>query len=160
MKIWGINLGQTFFCAGALILASGCVGVVPRPVSRTQVEYGRQLKACDVSFVQTGVTTRTEILARLGTNFVALPMNRALAYTWEMKGGGGVWWVAVVVPEAAFYDAGTWEGGWRGFFIAFDDAGVVTARAHKKLSPRRSLHQHLYNWVETLQGWPVVASRE
>jgi hypothetical protein len=137
------------------VVLNGCVGAIPRPVSATQVEYGHRLLTNDVSFIRPGVTKRAEVIARLGTNYTALPLQRALAYSWEMKGGGGVWWVCVVVPYGGVADARTWTGGWRAFFIAFDDQGVVTSTAFKSPSARRSLHEHMYNWVASLPAKPA-----
>ena len=133
----------------AAMLLTGCIGAVPRPVSATKVEYGCRVKAADVEFIQSGATTRPEVVARLGTNFTALPQQRTIAYSWEMKGGGGVWWGFYVAPwGGSGGESGTWEGGWRAFFIAFDELGVVQKTAFKCLSTRRSLHEQLDEWRE------------
>jgi len=143
-------------CVAAGLLFTGCVGVVPKPVSATQVEYGRKLAPADVAFIQPGITTRAEVVAKLGPDFTALPMQRALAYSWEMAGGGGVWWWCLVTPYGGGGDGGSWTGGWRVFFIAFDEQGVVTATAFKKPSTRTSLHEHMFAWVAKLPPLPTT----
>lgn len=139
----------TVIVAASAVVLTGCIGAVPRPVSATKVEYGRRLKSADVEFIQSGATTRTEVVARLGTNYTALPQERAIAYSWEMQGGGGVWWGFYLAPwGASGGESGTWTGGWRAFFIAFDELGVVQNTAFKSLSTRRSLHEQLYEWSD------------
>jgi hypothetical protein len=130
-----------------LLLFTGCAGILPLPVSSTKVEYGRQLKPAQVAFIQPGHTTRAEVVAALGTNYHTQRMARAISYSWEMKGGGAIWWWFVVCPYGAKGDSGYWTGGWRAFFVAFDDQGVVQATAFKSLSTRRSLDEHLDKWV-------------
>ena len=79
----------TLALAALAFVLTGCVGVVPFPVSTTKVVAGQQLKPQDVAFIQPGLTTRSQVVARLGTDYAALPYQRAIAYSWEMKGGGG-----------------------------------------------------------------------
>jgi len=157
MKTLAAFLLRAAPCVAAGLLFTGCVGVVPKPVSSTKVEYGRKLAPADVAFIQPGVTTRAEVVAKLGTDFTALPKERAIAYSWEMKGGGGVWWYFLVAGYAgAAANGGSWEGGWRACFIAFDEQGVVTATAFKQPSTRTSLHEHLYAWVGFQPAKPTV----
>ncbi|MEY4385235.1 MAG: hypothetical protein RLY20_518 [Verrucomicrobiota bacterium] len=137
------------FVAVALLF-TGCVGGVPRPVSATKVEYGRRLTAPDVAFIHPGVTTQAAVIAQLGTNYTSLPQQRAIAYSWEMQGGGWVWWWFVALPYGAAGDSGTTVGGWRAYFIAFDQHGVVTDTAFKSPSAGKSLHEHMYAWMKTL----------
>jgi len=88
--------------------------------------------------------------AHLGTNYTSLPEQRALAYSWEMQGGGWVWWWFVVLPYGAAGDGGSTASGWRAFLVAFVEHGVVTATAFKSPSTRKSLHEHMYAWEKTL----------
>jgi hypothetical protein len=153
----GILLRAAPFAAVALLF-TGCVGAVPRPVSATKVEHGHRLQAKDVAFIQSGGTTRAQVIDRLGTHYTELPQDRAIAYSWEMRGGGGVWWYFFVAGYAgAAANGGTWEGGWRAYFIAFDPHGLVTDTAFKSPSPRRSLHEHMDSWVKTLPP-PIVSA--
>ena len=154
MKTLPASIFLSAFALAAALLFTGYVGALPRPVSSTKVEYGHRLPTREVAFIQTGVTTRTEVISRLGTNYVSLPGDRAIAYSWEMKGGGGVYWIVVVTPYGGIADGGNWTGGWRAFFVSFDDRGVVTTTAFKSPSTRRSLHEHLYAWIKTLPDHP------
>jgi hypothetical protein len=158
MKTLFINFFRVALCGATTLLLTGCVGILPRPVSATKVEYGHRLLTNDVSFIQSGVTTRAEVIARLGTNYTALPLQRALAYSWEMQGGGWVWWLVLVGPNGGGGTGGQWTGGWKAFFIAFDDQGVVTSTAFKSPSTRRSLHDHMYNWLASLPAKPAAGS--
>ncbi len=136
--------------APMLTLMSGCVGVLPLPVTSSQPEHGCKVDRAQVTFIHPGQTTRAQVIERLGPDYTALPLNRAFAYTWELPGGGGVWWYCIACGEAAAAGGGSWAGGWRGFFVAFDDQGVVTATAFKKLSCRRPLHENMDRWVAKL----------
>jgi hypothetical protein len=143
-----------------LTLMSGCVGVLPLPTTSNKPEHGCKIERAQVAFIHPGRTTRAQVVARLGRDYTALPLNRAFAYTWELPGGGGVWWYCIFAGEAAAAGGGSWAGGWRGFLVAFDDQGVVTATAFKKLSCRRPLHENMDRWVAKLPPttWAVLAS--
>ena len=136
--------------AVVLTMMSGCVGVLPLPTTSNKPVYGHRIERAEVAFIHPGRTTRAKLVERLGYDYAALPMNRAFAYTWELPGGGGVWWYCLVAPGGAAADGGSWVGGWRAFFVAFDDQDVVIATAFKKLSPRKPLHEHLDRWVVKL----------
>jgi hypothetical protein len=126
--------------AAALIPLAGCVGFVP--VSHGKVS-GQRIQHDATEPIQTGRTTRDEVIARLGTNHVSLPYERALAYPWEK--GGGNWVLFAVSLDAAGAIEGEWTH-WRAFLVAFDERGVVTATAFKHLSTRKSLHRQLEAW--------------
>jgi len=149
--IWRVALG-----AATALVFTGCVGVLPQPVSATKVESGRKLSAPDVAFIKIGQTTRTEVVAQLGTNYLTLPQQRALTYSWEMKGGGWIWWWCVAAYGSAAGDAGTVPGGWRAYFVAFDDCGVVSATEFRRPATGRSLHEHLDAWVGRLSTPPAI----
>jgi hypothetical protein len=107
MKTHSAILLRAAFTLAAAPLFTGCVGALPKPVSTTKVEYGVRLKEADVAFIQPGRTTRKEVVAHLGTNFTALPEQRALAWSWEMQGGGWIWWWWFVGPYDAAGDTGS-----------------------------------------------------
>lgn len=139
---------------GLALLVTGCVGVLPRPVSATKVESGHRIVPEDVAFIRPGHTTRSQVVARLGTDYAALPYQRAIAYSWEMAGGGGVYWVVLAGPSGGGATGGDWVGGWRGFFVAFDERGVVQAAQFKHLSSGRSLHANMDCWLAQLPPAP------
>jgi hypothetical protein len=142
--------------AGLALLVTGCVGVLPRPVSATKVETGHRLMPEDVTFIRPGHTTRSQVVARLGTDYAALPCQRVIAYSWEMAGGGGVYWVALAGPGGGGATGGDWVGGWRGFLVAFDERGVVQAAQFKHLSTGRSLHANMDCWLAKLPPAPAL----
>ena len=125
--------------ATVLTLMSGCAGVLPLPVTSNKPESGHKIERAQAAFIQPGLTTRNQVIDLLGSDYTALPMNRALAYTWELPGGGGIWWYSIFLGYGGAADGGNWAGGWRGFFVAFDDQDVVTASKFKKLSCRRAI---------------------
>jgi len=136
--------------AAVMTLMSGCVGVLPLPITSGEPEHGCKLDRAQVAFIHPGRTTRAQVIERLGPDYTALPRNRALAYTWELPGGGGVWWYFIPLGEVAASGGGSWEAGWRGFFVAFDNQDVVTSAVFKKLSCRRPLHEQMDRWVAKL----------
>lgn len=145
---WSLRL---LLAGAAAVLFTGCVGVTPIPVYSPTPEYGQKVKPWPAAFIQPGQTTRAEVLTRLGTNCAALPRTRSIAYTWEMRGGGGVWWLALFGPGGGGAIGGNWVGGWRGFLVAFDERDIVRAAEFKNLSPRRSLDQNMDRWVANLR---------
>lgn len=140
---------QFILPAAAVVMFTGCAGVAPVPVTN-HVAYGQRLESKNLPCIQPGRTTRAQVIAALGTNYAKFGRSRSIAYTWEMRGGGGVWWVALVFGEAAVVKGNTWVGGWRGFLVAFDERDVVRAAEFKKLSCRISLDENLDRWVAKL----------
>jgi hypothetical protein len=141
-------------CLFAAVVLTGCVGAVPIPVT-SHVDYGHRLKPAQTGFIQPGRTTRDEIIAKLGTNFVTFPRTSSIAYTWEMRGGGGLWWWWTVgSPYWVGGSEGVWEGGWRGFLVAFDDRGRVRSAQYQRLSCRRSLDENMERWLTHLPKQP------
>jgi len=55
------------------------------------------------------ITTRAEVIQRLGDRFVASVRQPALAYTWELPGGRGIWWFGTEYADA---DRGKIQAGW------------------------------------------------
>jgi len=151
---WRLRLGKCgnhFRVLGPLLSSlilisflSGCVGVIPIPSFSTTPECGEKLTTARTAFIKPGKTTKAEMIRSLGTNFTSLPQGRAVAYTWEIPGGKGFWLVAG--PEGGGA-AGEFEWShWRGFFVAFDNRGVVTATAFKRLWSRHSLDEQMDRW--------------
>jgi hypothetical protein len=141
---------RTAPCLTAGLLLTGCIGVVPTPIT-SKVEHGQRVKPEDVLFIQPGVTTRAEVIAKLGRDYAALPHERVIGYSWELEGGNLVCWAVVAGPGGEGGGANVIPlGGWRALFIAFDDAGRVRATAFKKPSLRKSLHEHMYVWEAKL----------
>lgn len=152
---WSLRL----FLAGITTLAlTGCVGVIPLPTT-SKVLHGQKLADTQTSFIQPGRTTRAQLIAELGTNYITFPRCSSIAYTWELQGGGGVWWTVIALPDAGYAEAGGWAGGWRGFFVAFDDREIVRAAEFKKLSTRHSLCENMDSWMAGLAELPSSSGR-
>lgn len=146
-----LRAGHLWGLLGLMLPAlTGCVGVIPLPTFPEKVLNGSRIEAEDIAFIRPGETTRDEIEAVLGTNHVELLSRPAVAYSWEVAGGGGVWWVAWCTPYGSVSKSGTWLGGWRACLVAYDDKGCVKAARIRALSPRYSLHHHLRSWVNAL----------
>jgi hypothetical protein len=128
-----------------IFLVTGCVGVLPFPQFSNQPTHGTRLRARDTTFIRVGTTSASEVFGTLGTNCVCDPRHRTVAFTWELPGGRGIWWVVSTENGAG----GDFEWTrWRAFFVAFDANNVVTAASTKHLSSRKTLHEQLEAWAE------------
>jgi len=126
-------------------LLTGCVGALPVPKLSNRPVTGQIIHHDQVAFVVPELTTRAELVEHLGGNFVASLRQPALAYTWELPGGRGVWWFG----SEYYATAGEFEWSrWRSFFVLFDDRGLVRRIQFKHLSSRHSLHEQLENWAQ------------
>lgn len=126
------------------VLLTGCVGVLPIPSSSRHPEHGQVIGSEQVRFIQTGCTTRQEVTNRLGCDFRDSPRVRALAYSWEMPGGRGLWWLACMGGGTG----GEFEWShWRALFLRFDDDDVVVQTKFVRLSSGRSLDEQLERWA-------------
>jgi hypothetical protein len=143
-------LFQALLLALSLLL-TGCVGVLPIPNCSNQPTHGAKLRTQDTAFIRAGTTTAAELFGNLGTNCVCDPRQRAVAYSWELPGGWGIWWV--VSPENGLADDFEWSR-WRAFFVAFDTNNVVTAATTKHLSSSKSLYEQLEIWAQKNHAAP------
>lgn len=137
-------------------LLAGCAGIAPMP-SCSLSRVGQAVTKPQATFIRVNETTREEVIATLGTNYLALPNNETIAYSWE-KPGMDIGWYGVFVWFAP-YTAGEVHKkftdhavvhGWHAFFIHFDDNNKVTATAFKSLSDHISLHQHMDKWEQRI----------
>jgi hypothetical protein len=140
-----------------LLALTGCVAFVPKPTAYEN--FGKPVRGEEVAFVQTGRTTRAEIIARLGTNYVSLTQERAIAYPWEGEGLTFDWYfvgVGLFGGSAERYDHESMpgKGGWHAWFAAFDEAGVVRATTFKHLHSHKPLHEQLEAWLNQLPANP------
>jgi hypothetical protein len=136
-------------------LLTGCIGALPLPRVSSQPTHGTQLRAKDIAFIRVGTTSASELFGTLGTDCVCDPRHRAVAFSWELAGGRGVWWWALVTTEAAGGGAGEFEWSrWRAFFVAFDTNNVMTAANSKHLSSSKSLHEQLEAWARKHHAAP------
>lgn len=141
-------------CAVQVVLPlgfCGCIGVLPIPEFSNQPIHGTKLRAQDTAFIQPGNTTAAQVFARLGTNCLCDPRQRAVAFSWELPGGRGLWWM--YGPYGGGGNEFEWSR-WRAFFVAFDTNNVVVAASAKHLSSSRSLHEHLEVWARKHDAAP------
>ena len=123
---------------------TGCVGALPFPRFSNQPICGNKLRDKDTAFIRAGTTSASELFGTLGTNCVCDPRHRAVAFTWELPGGRGLWWAFTTTAGTG----GEFEWSrWRALFVAFDTNNVVTAAVTKHLSSRKSLHEQLEPWA-------------
>jgi len=142
-RISACTLFQVMLPALAFLL-TGCIGVLPLPQLSNQPTHGTKLRAKDTAFIRVGTTSASELFGTLGTDCLCDPRQRAVAFSWELPGGRGVWWgCSTVGGGAAEFE---WSR-WRGLFVAFDDNNVVTAANSKHLSSSKSLHEQLEAWA-------------
>ena len=128
-------------------LLTGCVGVLPVPLSPGTPTFGKVLTRADVNFIVPGHTTRAEVEAKLGTGHAALRYP-ALAYPWEKPAVGWVCWIIVMGPDCAVAGGAACEGNhWRAYFVGFDAAGRVAATKFVWLANRKSLDEQLEHWA-------------
>ncbi|HZR18005.1 MAG TPA: hypothetical protein VFE51_11975 [Verrucomicrobiae bacterium] len=134
-----------------LTFLTGCVGVLPLPEFSNHPTYGTILRARDIAFIAVGTTSASEVFGALGTNCLCTPRWRAVAFSWELPGGRGLWWVSSMENGIA----GEFEWSrWRALFVAFGTNNVVTATATKHLSSSRSLHEQLETWARDHHAGP------
>lgn len=147
MKIYLLPICLAVFCL------VGCVGPVPIPSHNDA--WGNNIPASKVRFVQAGKTTRNDVIQNLGTNYVSLWHEKAIAYSWEQPGWSFTWslfLIGLYSGEAAplsenLAGFGPESGGkWRAYFIAFDEGGVVLQSELVRLKPGVPLHQQLDSW--------------
>ena len=142
-KMSACTLFQVMLPALAFLL-TGCIGVLPLPQLSNQPTHGTKLHAKDTAFIRVGTTPASELFGTLGTDCLCDPRQRAVAFSWELPGGRGVWWgCSTVGGGAAEFE---WSR-WRGLFVAFDANNVVTAANTKHLSSSKSLHEQLEAWA-------------
>ena len=130
----------------SVLFLTGCVGVIPIPFYSNNPPGGVKLKSKNVAFIQVNKTTTTDVFNTIGTNYLCDPYQRAVAYSWETRGGKGIkwyWWLNFV--EADEFE---W-GGWKSYMVAFDTNNIVVAKDWVNLRDQdKSLHDHLEKWAK------------
>lgn len=132
----------------AVLLLTGCVGlVVPLPSSGVKA-YGHAVTPAQVKFIIPGQTTRAEVVAQLGGYGHTSLRQPALAYTWEEPAADLLWFWMIPSPLGVAGDGGFVERAhWRGYFVSFDAAGKVSRAKFISLSGSRSLDEQLEHWA-------------
>ena len=133
---------------------SSCACYVPVPTLNEN--HGRRMKREEVCFIQPGRTSRAEVYARLGTNYVSLPMERAIAYSWECKGLSFPWYFVIsgLSSGEAFPTGYEMAGKWQAYFVAFDNNNIAQAVKFKRLAAELPLQEQLDLWFSRLPNQP------
>lgn len=126
------------------LFLTGCVGVIPVPRFSNKPVASSAIDPSQTDFIIVGETTRVEVVDRLGSEFRDSPRLPALAYSWELPGGQGLWWLCST--HSGIGGEFEWSR-WRAFFVAFDSKGVVTRTRFVHLSSRKSLDEQLEAWA-------------
>src|SRR5262249_40854304 len=75
---------KTAASLGLLVLTAACFGFVP--TASLGQKHSHSISAAQRKAICPGKTSRNEVIARLGTNYVMLPDRHAIAYSWENRG--------------------------------------------------------------------------
>jgi hypothetical protein len=128
-----------------LLLSFGSVGCLPVPLWNQS--YGTPVTKEAARLVTVGQTTRPELIHMLGTNYVSLWHESAIAYPWE--GGLTFDWTDCSSTGTGNRSIGRDDsvGAWRAFFVTFDTNGVVAAKTFKSLKLMVPLDQKLEDWA-------------
>lgn len=129
---------------------------IPVPADKRAALSGRVIDPADVEFITVGVTTRIELIQKLGHGYRTSGSRHALtiSYSWEKKGGdvyyAGMFFLpttyGVIGPEGgAGKDSKTWSY-WRGFFVQFDEQDRVRRFEFVKLDKKRSIDEQRDQW--------------
>jgi outer membrane protein assembly factor BamE (lipoprotein component of BamABCDE complex) len=137
------TFGKIFFMF-LLLNVNGCL-IIPIPTSQEEPLSGQEVTKEDLSFIQIGETTKTEISDRLGTPTVFWEDKNIYAYNWTMLSGRFFWAVG---------------GGYRGaagvsnidedhiLLIQFDPNDLVKRFELTIHSSFDSYGEHLTKWSE------------
>lgn len=77
-------------CFGALLLQAGCL-LLPIPTSEDKVLAGTPVTEEQLAFLAPGVTTKSEVVDRLGEPDVIWEEARLFAYEWTVRQGILIW---------------------------------------------------------------------
>ncbi len=118
-----------------------------------------------VRFIQVGKTTRAEVVGQMGTKYVSLWHDSAMAYPFETKGVSFEWyevaWLGFTgMSQKTDVETSPTGSRWQAFFVAFDDQAVVRAACFKKLiTDNKSVDEQLDKWVASLPPTNSIACR-
>lgn len=135
-----------------VLFLTGCAMVViPVPADKRAAISGHVIDKADIGFIAIGVTTRDEVVHRLGQNFRTSQSKAAISYSWERK-GGDLYYAAILTDMrtngamGAGKDSRTWSY-WRGLFVDFDEHDRVRRFEFVKLNQNRSVDDQRNEWA-------------
>ena len=139
-----------------ILFLQGC-GILPIPTGGDKVLAGDQITNDELSFIRPGITTKKEVVERLGEPTVFWEDERIFAYNWQMRLGILLWF---------YVGTGGAEDITKKYvlLIRFDPndrverfevtRGLVTVKAWEELYERvkpDSYGEHLENWLKKIE---------
>lgn len=134
------------FCA--LIAQAGCI-LLPIPTQEHKVLAGKPVTEEQLAFIAPNVTSKSEVVARLGSPDVIWEEARLFAYQWEMRQGVLVWAVGAYYSGAAGV---TDIPKHYMLLVQFDDRDRVQRFERAVRPPHKSYGDFLKEWVEKSDG--------
>ena len=106
-----------------LLLAVQACCAIPIPVPEKEMLSGTEMQGKDVVFIKSGITSRGEIVEKLGKPYAIIEELRIIAYKWEMLSGYMPWFIA-----GGYSGVGgvLTRGSNKVLFVAFDENDRVT----------------------------------
>ena len=135
----------------ALFLTGCAMVIVPVPADKRAARSGDVIDKADIEFIAIGVTTRDEVIQRIGQNFRTSQFKAAISYSWEKK-GGDLYYAGILsdmrhnAAMGAGKDSKTWSY-WRGLFVDFDEHDLVRRFELVKLNQNRSVDDQRNEWA-------------
>lgn len=133
-----------------IFLLTGCAMLaVPIPAGKREAISGQVIDKADVAFISVGVTTRDEVVQKLGQNFRTRGSGAPISYSWEKK-GGDIYYAGLIASyggaaAGAGKDSRTWSS-WRGLFVEFDATNRVRRFEFLKLKLSQSVDEQRDQW--------------
>lgn len=141
---WSIDLWVIvllLFCA--LIAQAGCI-LLPIPTKESKLLAGKPVTEEQLAFIAPDITSKSEVVARLGNPDVIWEEARLFAYNWEMRQGVLVWAVGAYYSGAAGV---TDIPKHYILLIQFDDQDRVQRFERAVRPPHKSYGNFLKEWV-------------
>jgi hypothetical protein len=70
-----------------LLLIAGCILI---PIGQSGYTIGKEIRDEDLAFIELGVTTKSEIVERLGENYIFVEEDKVLYYWWVTQSKYGI----------------------------------------------------------------------
>ncbi len=127
----------------ALLVPAGCL-LLPIPTQERKVLAGKAVSEEQLAFIVPDVTTRSEVVSRLGDPDVIWEEARLIAYNWEIRQGVLVWAIGAYYSGAAGV---TDIPKHYMLLIRFDEQDRVRRFERAVRPPHKSYGDFLKEWV-------------
>jgi hypothetical protein len=130
------------------VVVAGCVAF-PIKFGEEEALAGRRIRPEDLAFLKPGITTRDEVVSKLGAPTLDLSDLGILSYVWiELKEDWAAIWA---LPNPRLPLAGVFftprTGDWA-LFVATDENGYVVRAGLDQRKPRDSIRSQARKWAE------------